>query len=139
MTNRRQLLTLSLIFVAGLLVGAVPGALLGFRKGTNITVDNWVVTNARNGTAVAHALRQLRSNQTGEGLENLEIHLNRLLVGLTPSYVKGFALSEATLSEVQQARDSVRRYRIDYPRPAGQKLLDREVAEFLGTADSTRK
>lgn len=139
LTNKRQLLVLSLVFLFGVIVGVVPSAMLGFRQGTNRIVDNWVTTNARNATDVTKALRLLRSSQTAEGLENLEIHLNRLLIGLTPSYLEGFELGELTLSDVQKTRDSARKYRTEYPRPPSQRLLDREIAEFLGTTDSARR
>jgi hypothetical protein len=139
LTNKRRLLVLSLAFLLGVVVGVVPSAALGFRQGTNRIVDNWVVTNARNSTDVMAVLRLLRNRQTEEGIENLETHLNRLLIGLTPSYLEGFELRGATLSHVQKTRDSARNYRTEYPRPQSQKLLDREIAEFLGTADSARR
>jgi hypothetical protein len=137
--NSHPRLTIALVFVSGLLLGGLGGGLLGFRRARDMVVDNWVNTNARNGTAVAQALRQLRTNQNAEGMDKLETHLNRLLVGLTPSYIDGFDLSEGTLAQLQRTRDSARSYRLAYPRPAGQQLLDREVAQFLGTVDSARK
>lgn len=139
LTNKRQLLVLSLVFLFGAIVGVVPSAVLGFRQGTNSIVDNWVTTNARNATDVTKALRLLRRGETAEGLENLEMHLDRLLIGLTPSYLEGFEVRERTLSDVQKTRDSARDYRTQYPRPPSQRLLDREIAEFLGTMDSARR
>jgi hypothetical protein len=137
MAEKRRRLMLSLVFVCGMIVGAVMGAVLGttygYRAGTNEIVNNWVTTNARNGAGVVEALRLLRSDRTADGLENLETHLNGLLIGLTPPYLEGFQLGEHALSQVQKTRESARSYRSEHPRPPSKKLLDREVAEFLGT------
>ncbi|MBI3915732.1 MAG: hypothetical protein HY322_01835 [Betaproteobacteria bacterium] len=95
MVHRRQVLVSASLFVFGTIAGAVVGAVFGFQSGENSIVQNWVNTNTRDGAAVVSVLRQIRTGQTAEGLENLETHLNRLLFGLIPSVLKTHKLDEA--------------------------------------------
>ena len=140
MINKRQLASVSLVFVLGIGLGIPIGGWLGFRRGSFDLVESWVRTNARDGAGMVDALTLLRTGHAADGMENLETHLNRLLVLLSPPYMpEGFEPREATGAALHKTRESARDYRQRYPRPPSQRLLDREVADFLGTTDSTRK
>jgi hypothetical protein len=132
MNTTNKIMIISIIScLVGLGVGALFGVMTGSQLGSSIIVQDWVNTNTNNSLEVIVAMKELRNEERESGLDKLEVHLNKLLVGLTDSYIDGFDLNKETLERIEQVRSAAKFYRQQYPRPESKDLLEININYFL--------
>jgi len=118
--------------VAGLLLGGVFGFFAGGAFGGKVIVSHWIQTTANHASDTLDVLSSFRANQSAEGLDKLEMHLNRHLVGITPAILEGAVVKRGLREKIAEVKQTAIAYRTKYPRPASESQLEKDVAAFLG-------
>ncbi len=132
MNRTNKIMIISFIScLVGLAMGALFGVMTGSQLGSSIIVQDWVNANANNSLEMIVAMKDLRDGEEETAMEKLEVHLNKLMIGLTDSYIEGFDLNKETLERIEQVRSSARFYRGQYPRPESKELLEIDINYFL--------
>ncbi|MCJ7663234.1 MAG: hypothetical protein MUO24_03225 [Desulfobacterales bacterium] len=128
--NRKFLLGLGLVFLAGGIVGLALGGYGGFRLGRSGIMDACLYKDARAIQTHVVILKHVRATQTSQAVELLEAQLDDNLILFDPwePYPR---LTNRTISAMNTAISESKAYRLAHPRTSNRPQVDAMVANLF--------